>query len=102
MKGFGRGPLGPKKGLSAKAAQPGGKAPPTARFAGLAAPGSYAVPHLIETEDDVLHMAELPDFSGSPTSPKVGGAKAVRALGQHDSELLLSYLTVTSANSNLS
>ena len=101
MKGFGRGP-GPKKGLSAKPAQPGGKAPPTARFAGLAAPGSYAVPHLIETEDDVLHMAELPDFSGSPTSPKVGGAKAVRALGQHDSELLLSYLTVTSANSNLS
>ena len=95
VKGFGRGPE-PKKGLSAKPAQAGGKAPPTARFAGLAVPGSYAVPHLIETEDDVLHMAELPDFSGNPISPEVGGTKPVRALGQHDSELLLSYLTVLS------
>ena len=34
----------------------------------------------LRTEDDVLYIPTLPDFDGS--------------LGQHDSELLLSYLTV--------
>ncbi len=34
----------------------------------------------VHTEDDILHVANLPDFGGT--------------LGQRDSELLLSYLTV--------
>lgn len=38
------------------------------------------LPVRVETEDDILHIKELPDFDGR--------------LGQADSELLLSYLTV--------
>ncbi|KAH8046329.1 hypothetical protein JL720_16406 [Aureococcus anophagefferens] len=50
-----------------------------ARFPSNAAPGPYCAPHAA-TEDDVLHVKQLPSFGD--------------ALGQHDSELLLSYLTV--------
>ncbi|KAK7249807.1 plasma membrane protein [Aureococcus anophagefferens] len=51
-----------------------------ARFPSNAAPGPYCAPHAVATEDDVLHVKQLPSFGD--------------ALGQHDSELLLSYLTV--------
>jgi hypothetical protein len=37
------------------------------------------MPHEARTEDDVLHIATMPDFDG--------------ALGQRDAELILSYLT---------
>lgn len=56
-----------------------GEMPPTERFASLAAPSAYTRPYLIESEDDVLHMWELPDFG----SLDVGNA---RALGQHVSD----------------
>ena len=64
-----------------------GEMPPAHRFASMAHPSEYTRPYCIEGEDDVLHMWELPDFG----ELDVGHA---RALGQHDSELLLSYLTV--------
>ena len=38
-------------------------------------------------EDDILHIVDLPDFGELDVA-------SARALGQHDSELLLSYLTV--------
>ena len=64
-----------------------GEMPPAHRFPPLASPSEYTKPYFAESEDDVLHMWDLPDFG----SLDVGNAKA---LGQHDSELLLSYLTV--------
>ena len=63
-----------------------GEVPPLHRFTDLANPSEYTQPQFIESEDDVLHMWELPDFG----ELDVGHA---RALGQHDAELLLSYLT---------
>ena len=85
-----------------------GEMPPSRRFSQLSAPSEYTRPHDIETEDDVLHLWELPDFvatrenegasSGSDAAGGGGGGArgghAAGALGQHDSELLLSYLTV--------
>ena len=62
-----------------------GEMPPTHRFSTLSSSSEYTRPYVVDNEDDVLHMWELPDFATS------GG---VGALGQHDSELLLSYLTV--------
>lgn len=50
------------------------------RYPSSANPTLLASPHTIATEDDVLHVKHLPSFDG--------------ALGQADSELLLSYLTV--------
>ena len=50
------------------------------RFPSSAQPSFYTRPHAVETEDDVLHVRALPSFRD--------------ALGQADSELLLSYLTV--------
>ena len=50
------------------------------RYASNAAPGPYCAPAAVATEDDVLHVKQLPNFG--------------YALGQHDAELLLSYLTV--------
>ena len=60
--------------------------PPTARFGCMSAPSIYAFPHLLETEDDVLHTVDLPSFASTDQSG--------HALGQHDAELLLSFLTV--------
>ena len=64
-----------------------GEMSPTHRFSSLAQPSEYTRPYFIESEDDVLHMWECPDFG------ELDVAHA-RALGQHDAELLLSYLTV--------
>merc|ERR1711965_1028902 len=61
--------------------------PPTRRFAALSSPSEYTRPYIVDTEDDVLHLWDLPDFGDE------GGGGAARALGQHDAELLLSYLT---------
>lgn len=55
------------------------KGPFTERFPSKSTPQTLASPHAIRTEDDVLHIKNLPDFDG--------------VLGQRDSELLLSYLT---------
>ena len=48
----------------------------------------------IDSEDDLLHMWDLPDMSEDQLSAALKEASSARALGQHDSELLLSYLTV--------
>jgi hypothetical protein len=50
------------------------------RYPSAAVPSNLAAPHEIASEDDVLHIKNLPSFEG--------------ALGQQDSELLLSFLTV--------
>ena len=71
-----------------------GEMPPTHRFVALSAPSEYTRPHAVEHEDDVLHMWELPDFSIKAASGGGGGGHGAGALGQHDAELLLSYLTV--------
>ena len=64
------------------------KLPPTARFGCSSAPSLYAFPHLLETEDDVLHTVDLPSFASTEAG------QSGHALGQHDAELLLSFLTV--------
>ena len=64
-----------------------GQPPPTERFHSLATAHEYVKPQTAETEDDILHMWDLPNFGELDLAN-------VRALGQHDSELLLSYLTV--------
>ena len=64
-----------------------GEMPPAHRFPSMAQPSEYTRPYFIDSEDDVLHMWELPDFG----ELDVGHA---RALGQQDAELLLSFLTV--------
>lgn len=64
-----------------------GEMPPVHRFASMAQPSEYTRPYYIESEDDVLHMWELPDFGELDVAN-------TRALGQQDAELLLSYLTV--------
>ncbi|CAE7676808.1 unnamed protein product, partial [Symbiodinium microadriaticum] len=52
----------------------------TFRYPSASMPSNLAAPHEISTEDDVLHIKNLPSFDG--------------CLGQQDSELLLSFLTV--------
>lgn len=56
------------------------KKPFTHRFPSTATPSFLTDPHPVHTEDDVLHIKNLPNFED--------------ALGQRDSELLISYLTV--------
>ena len=75
--------------LNAKPRLKRGEAAPLNRFTSLADPNEYTQPSRIENEDDLLHLWELPDFSDL-----VGESSSVKALGQHDAELLLSYLTV--------
>lgn len=50
------------------------------RWPSSAVASRFTAPHNVLTEDDILHLKELPDFDGK--------------LGQRDSELLLSALTV--------
>jgi hypothetical protein len=52
----------------------------SSRYPSAALPSNLAAPHEISTEDDVLHIKNLPSFDG--------------CLGQQDSEMLLSFLTV--------
>lgn len=75
--------------LSAKPRVRRGEVTPLHRFSSRADPNAYTRPTRIEGEDDLLHMWELPDFGDKD----VENASA-KALGQHDAELLLSYLTV--------
>ena len=68
-----------------------GEETPTNRFASRADPNEYTRPSRVEGEDDLLHMWDLPDFGEGGSPDQTVSAKA---LGQHDSELLLGYLTV--------
>ncbi len=64
-----------------------GEMAPAHRFPSLADPSHYTQPYFVESEADVLHMWDLPDFGPLDVGQS-------RALGQQDSEMLLSYLTV--------
>lgn len=90
--------------------------PPTHRFPSTATPSFYVTDlPAIRTEDDVIYRPNLPGFEDDPDPLKrlkaipprggwVGGdrkkaaasasAPRQQVLGQHDSELLISYLTV--------
>lgn len=52
----------------------------THRYPSMTSPSHLTDPHIVRTEDDVLHIKNLPSFED--------------AIGQQDSELLISYLTV--------
>ena len=56
---------------------------PVHRFPSLADPSHYTQPYFVDSEADVLHMWDLPDFGSGDA-----------AIGQQDAEMLLSYLTV--------
>ena len=58
---------------------------PTHRYPSTATPGFYLPKPVVKTEDDVIYRPTLPGFA------EIGGSDI---LGQRDSELLLSYLTV--------
>lgn len=58
---------------------------PTHRYPSTATPGFYLPKPVVRTEDDVIYRPHLPGFA------EPGGSDI---LGQRDSELLLSYLTV--------
>ena len=73
--------------LAARPRPKKGETAPAHRFPSYADPSEWTKPVAVEGEDDVLHMWELPDFGQLDVASS-------RALGQHDSELLLSYLTV--------
>ena len=75
--------------LAAKPRVKRGEVMPTHRFSSRADPNEYTRPTRVEGEDDLLHMWDLPDFGDKD----IENASA-KALGQHDAELLLSYLTV--------
>ena len=60
--------------------------PPTHRYPSTATPSFYLPAPEVKTEDDVIYRPNLPGFQDMEDSSAV--------LGQRDSELLLSYLTV--------
>eukprot|EP00750_Incisomonas_marina_P014138 INCI17609.11.p1 GENE.INCI17609.11~~INCI17609.11.p1 ORF type:complete len:5029 (+),score=1065.32 INCI17609.11:298-15384(+) len=60
--------------------------PPTHRYPSTATPSFYLPAPKIRTEDDVIYRPNLPGFQDEEEDPAV--------LGQRDSELLISYLTV--------
>ena len=78
--------LGKRQGLTVRGrANDQGHMAPQLNLSGLkypsgASPNSLGLPSHVETEDDVLHIRELPSFDD--------------ALGQADCELLISFLTV--------
>ena len=66
-----------------RAASPGSEQqlPPTARFGCSSAPGLYAFPHLLETEDDVHHrFADVVCLGQVQIPHRVGGTKCVQVL----------------------
>lgn len=72
---------------------------PKHRYPSTATPSFFAPPPAIKTEDDVIYRANLPSFDSAAGTKKgvlgVSPAHLVTAaLGQRDSELLLSFLTV--------
>jgi len=73
--------------LSALPQRKSGEIPPKERFSSLAVASEYVKPQSADNEDDILHLWDLPSFGELDVANK-------HALGQHDSELLLSYLTV--------
>jgi len=60
--------------------------PPTHRYPSTATPSFYLPDPKVETEDDVIYRPNLPGFQDDDAHPAM--------LGQRDSELLISYLTV--------
>jgi hypothetical protein len=83
--------------LSARPRVKRGEELPTHRFSSLADANEYTRPSRVEAEDDLLHMWDLPDFA-DVSSPD--HSTSTKALGQHDAEMLLSYLTVAHQRSN--
>ncbi len=70
---------------------------PKHRYPSTATPSFYASLPPIRTEDDCIYRPNLPSFEDSTTKPSgtPGSAVAIGGqLGQRDSELLLSFLTV--------
>jgi len=81
--------------------------PPKHRFPSTATPSFYLSEPEVKTEDDIIYRPSLPAFeetvqtqtktsifSSSSGSKKDTSTTKLQILGQHDSELLLSYLTV--------
>ena len=71
---------------------------PKHRYPSTATPSFYASLPPIRTEDDCIYRPNLPSFEDSATKQPSGTAGSIVAvgsqLGQRDSELLLSFLTV--------
>ena len=70
---------------------------PKHRYPSTATPSFYASLPPIRTEDDCIYRPNLPSFEDSTTKQPTGVGSAVAVggqLGQRDSELLLSFLTV--------
>jgi hypothetical protein len=70
---------------------------PTDRYPSTATPSFYASPPPICNEDDCIYRPILPSFEDSAEKPSSGSTSSMIAaggLGQRDSELLLSFLTV--------
>jgi hypothetical protein len=65
--------------------------PMEVRYPSTATPSFYIPDPPIRTEDDVIYRPNLPGFEIA--NKRQRGAK-IHVLGQHDSELLISYLTV--------
>jgi hypothetical protein len=74
------------KAVSALPRRKKGVEPPKERFGSVAVAGEYVKPQQADNEDDILHMWDLPSFGELDVAN-------VHALGQHDSELLLSVST---------
>ena len=69
---------------------------PTHRYPSPARASAYTTPPPIHNEDDCLYRPILPSFEDSKSSTSTGTSHAASggSLGQRDSELLLSFLTV--------
>ena len=68
---------------------------PKHRYPSTATPSFYAPPPAIKTEDDAIYRANLPTFDAmAPGRKGVLESAQLAQLGQRDSELLISFLTV--------
>jgi len=67
---------------------------PKHRYPSTATPSFFAPPPPIKTEDDAIYRANLPSFDIVSGSKKSSPHSVTTVLGQRDSELLLSFLTV--------
>src|SRR5690349_17109552 len=73
--------------------------PPTHRYPSTSTPWFYVKGKKIRTEDDVIYRPNLPTFADNPKDGPlrlfpVTACLSGQVLGQRDSELLLSFLTV--------
>ena len=65
----------------------------THRFPSTAKPSFYTTIE-VNTEDDIIYLPNLPSFEDEVKSATTKKTSVMQKLGQRDSELLLSYLTV--------